>query len=138
MNLTNELTRITRFLCVAGALTSAAPVFAHVVDGSATPVMQQNEFEVKGTVVDETGTPVIGANIIEKGTTNGVVTDLDGNFAFRVSNRNAVLQVSYIGYTTLEINLEGKNELQIQLKEDSQSLDELVVVGVMAYKRRST
>ena len=93
MNLTNELTRITRFLCVAGALTSAAPVFAHVVDGPATPVMQQNEFEVKGTVVDETGTPVIGANVIEKGTTNGVVTDLDGNFAFRVSNRNAVLQV---------------------------------------------
>ena len=67
MNLTNELTRITRFLCVAGALTSAAPVFAHVVDGPATPVMQQNEFEVKGTVVDEIGTPVIGANVIEKG-----------------------------------------------------------------------
>lgn len=135
MNLTNELTRITRFLCVAGALTSAAPVFAHVVDGPATPVMQQNEFEVKGTVVDETGTPVIGANVIEKGTTNGVVTDLDGNFAFRVSNRNAVLQVSYIGYTTLEINLEGKNELQIQLKEDSQSLDELVVVGYGVQKK---
>lgn len=135
MNLTNRLTRITRFLCVAGALTGAAPVFADVVNGPANPIMQQNEFEVKGTVIDETGAPVIGANVVEKGTTNGVVTDLDGNFAFRVSDRNAVLQISYIGYTTMEVNLEGKNELQIQLKEDSQSLDELVVVGYGTQKK---
>ena len=62
---------------------------------------------VKGTVTDDTGEPVIGANVVEKGSTNGTITDIDGNYTLQVTNMNGVLQFSFIGYNTTEENIGG-------------------------------
>lgn len=94
------------------------------------------QIEIKGTVTDENGTPLPGANIVEKGTTNGVTADFDGNFAIVLENDNAVLEVSYIGFTTLEVATDGQAQLQIVLQEDSAKLDEVVVVGYGTARRK--
>ena len=82
---------------------------------------------VKGIVKDNLGESVIGANVTEKGTTNGMITDLDGNFSLTVQ-KNATLVISYIGYVTQEIAIKGNTNLNIILKEDSKAL-EVVVIG---------
>ncbi len=83
---------------------------------------------VKGIVKDNFGEPVIGANVTEKGTTNGMITDLDGNFSLTVQ-KNTTLVISYIGYITQEIAVKGNANLNITLKEDSKALEEVVVIG---------
>lgn len=92
---------------------------------------------IKGTVISATDNqPLIGVNIVEKGTANGSVTDLDGNFQLSVSE-NAVLIVSYIGYLEQEVKVSaGKSVYNITLKEDSQALDEVVVVGYGVQKKK--
>ncbi len=92
--------------------------------------------EVKGIVKDPTGETVIGASVLEKGTTNGTITDFDGNFVLTVAD-NAVLQISYIGYQTQEVSVQGKNTLIVTLKEDTEVLEEVVVVGYGAQKKES-
>lgn len=81
-----------------------------------------------GTVLDIYGEPIIGANIVEKGIANGAITDVDGNFALELPS-NAVIQISYIGYLSQEIVVGNQQNIRIILKEDSQALDEIVVVG---------
>ena len=83
---------------------------------------------ITGTVVDPTGMPVIGANIMVKGTTNGTITDMDGNFSLE-ANKDAILVVSYIGFANQEIKVGNQSKLSIALKEDAEALDELVVIG---------
>ncbi len=83
---------------------------------------------VKGIVKDNFGEPIIGANVTEKGTTNGMITDLDGNFSLTVQ-KNSTLVISYIGYVTQEIPIKGNANLNITLKEDSKALEEVVVIG---------
>lgn len=83
---------------------------------------------VKGIVKDNLGESVIGANVTEKGTTNDMITDLDGNFSLTVQ-KNATLVISYIGYVTQEIAIKGNTNLNIILKEDSKALEEVVVIG---------
>ena len=83
---------------------------------------------VKGIVKDNLGESVIGANVTEKGTTNGMITDLDGNCSLTVQ-KNATLVISYIGYVTQEIAIKGNTNLNIILKEDSKALEEVVVIG---------
>lgn len=83
---------------------------------------------VKGIVKDNFGEPVIGANVTEKGTTNGMITDLDGNFSLTVQ-KNATLVISSVGYVTQEIAIKGNTNLNITLKEDSKALEEVVVIG---------
>lgn len=83
---------------------------------------------VKGIVKDNLGESVIGANVTEKGTTNGMITDLDGNFSLTVQ-KNATLVISYIGYVTQEIAIKGNTNLNIILKEASKALEEVVVIG---------
>lgn len=90
--------------------------------------VEQHVKQISGTVVDQQGEPVIGANIVEKGTTNGIITNVDGQFSLSVS-QNAVIQVSYIGYINQEIRVGNQSNLQIVLQEDSQTLNEVVVVG---------
>ncbi|WP_400071649.1 TonB-dependent receptor [Zobellia russellii] len=85
--------------------------------------------EVKGTVTDSEGFPLSGANIVEKGTANGVTADFDGNFSILLSKANATLQISYIGFATKEIAVNGENTLNITLLESAAGLDEVVVVG---------
>ncbi len=90
--------------------------------------------EVTGKVTDMAGEPIIGANVLEKGTTNGVITDLDGNFSLTVSS-SAVLQFSYIGYASQEVSVAGKNIINVQMKEDTEVIDEVVVVGYGTQKK---
>lgn len=89
---------------------------------------------ITGTIVDEHGEPVIGANVVEKGTTNGVTTDIDGKFSLSVPD-NATLQISYIGYMGQEIAVENQSLFNIILREDTQTLDEVVVVGYGTQKK---
>lgn len=95
---------------------------------------QQKEKQIKGVVKDSNGDPVIGANVVEKGTTNGIITDIDGNFSLSVSE-NAVLQISYLGYIPQEIAVDNKSFLTVLFQEDLQALDEVVVVGYGAMKK---
>ncbi|HBA31576.1 MAG TPA: SusC/RagA family TonB-linked outer membrane protein, partial [Parabacteroides goldsteinii] len=90
--------------------------------------------KVTGVIKDQHGEPVIGANVSVKGTTIGTITGIDGDFALEVP-ANAVIQVSYIGYVPQELRLGGKNHLDVVLKEDSQALDEIVVVGYGVQKK---
>ncbi|WP_175609848.1 SusC/RagA family TonB-linked outer membrane protein [Zobellia uliginosa] len=84
---------------------------------------------IRGIVTDKNKVPLLGANIIEKGTTNGTQTDFDGNFTLNVSDENAILIVSYIGFSTKEIVLNGRTDITIVLEENAAGLDEVVVVG---------
>lgn len=90
---------------------------------------------VKGTIVDATGMPVIGANVMVKGTTNGTITDMDGKFSLDVEE-GATLVVSYIGFSNQEIKVGNQTSLSVTLKEDAEALDELVVVGYGTQKKR--
>jgi TonB-linked SusC/RagA family outer membrane protein len=90
---------------------------------------------ISGTVTDEQGIPIIGANILEVGTiSNGTITDVDGNFSLEVED-NSIIRISYIGYVEQDINITGKNNFNILLKEDTKSLDEVVVIGYGSQSR---
>ena len=93
-----------------------------------TGVEQQDSKVIKGVVLDAEGLPVIGANVIQNGTTNGVITDIDGNFTLTVPV-GAVVKISYIGYVSQEITVGDQTTFNIVLQEDSEVLDEVVVVG---------
>lgn len=90
---------------------------------------------VSGTVTDENDTPLPGASILQKGTTNGVQSDFDGNFTIELSDKNSILIVSYIGFATREVTLNGQTQIQITLEEDSAKLDEVIVVGYGTKKK---
>lgn len=91
---------------------------------------------IKGRVLDAFGEPIIGANVMVKGTVNGVITDIDGNFTLENVSPGSTLQVSYIGYITQEMKVTGGSaDLKITLKEDAQALDEVVVVGYGSEKK---
>jgi TonB-linked SusC/RagA family outer membrane protein len=106
----------------------------HIVISQAPIAAHQNRKSVAGAIIDEMGDPIIGANIVEKGTTNGTVTDIDGNFTLSVDN-NAVLLFSYIGYLPQEIAVTGKNIVNVILQEDTKALEEIVVVGYSTQKK---
>lgn len=92
------------------------------------PVSQQNERTIKGVVKDVTGETVIGANVSVVGTTIGTVTDVDGNFSLKVP-AGATLKISFIGYKDVDVKITNQQTLDIVLQDDSQALDEVVVVG---------
>ncbi len=92
---------------------------------------------VSGVVKDATGDTVIGASVLEKGTTNGTISDLNGQFKIKVSNDKAVLQISFVGYQTQEISLAGKTDITVVMQDDSKILDEVVVVGYGQQKKES-
>lgn len=91
--------------------------------------------EITGKVTDESGMPLPGASVLEKGTTNGDQSDFDGNFSLNLRSSNAILIVSYIGYTTKEVVVGTQTKLMISLSENTQSLDEIVVVGYGSQKK---
>ena len=92
-------------------------------------VSETQEVTITGTVTDVDGSPLPGANILEKGTFNGVQTDFDGNFSIQISDENAILVVSYLGFIKREYQVNGQSSVQIVLEEDTASLDEVVVIG---------
>lgn len=97
-------------------------------------VVQQQKKQITGVIKDKAGEAIIGANIIETGTTNGTVTDIDGKFSLSVGN-NATICVSYIGYLEQTIATVGQSTFNITLLEDTQALDEVVVVGYGVQKK---
>lgn len=102
---------------------------------SPSMIAQQDRRQVTGTVIDDRGIPVIGANIIEKGTTNGTITDIDGKFSLSLAE-NATLHISYIGFTSQEIKMGSQTSFNITLREDLLNLDEVIVVGYGTVKKR--
>lgn len=90
--------------------------------------------QLTGTVSDSKGEVLIGASVLEKGTTNGCITDLDGNFTLNVQP-NATMVISYVGYISQEIALNGQKNLKVVLKDDSEMLDEVVVIGYGTMKK---
>lgn len=100
-----------------------------------TSKIDKQDFTVTGTVQDQSGQPLPGANILEKGTTNGTQTDFDGNFEITISNADAILSVSYIGFSSKEIAVNGQNSITVSLEESAAALDEIVVVGYGTQKK---
>lgn len=98
-------------------------------------IVQQNTIKLNGIVKDQTGEAIIGASVVEKGTTNGTITDFEGKFILTVSP-NSNLQVSYIGYTSQEVAVNNKSFLNIILQDDTKLLDEVVVVGYGTMRKK--
>ena len=90
---------------------------------------------VTGKIIDSTGEPVIGASVLVKGTTNGVISDIDGNFSIQGVANDAVLQISFVGYKAQDISVAGKTRIDVTLVEDTEMLDEVVVVGYGVQKK---
>ncbi len=122
----NQTKALLMALGLSGALL--LPAYSGAYAESLTASVQQTAV-CKGVVKDALGEPVIGASILVKGTTNGVITDLEGNFSLPNVRRGDVIQISYIGFVTQEIKWDGQ-PLQIVLQEDSQALEEVVVTAL--------
>ncbi|KAA6312748.1 TonB-dependent receptor SusC, partial [termite gut metagenome] len=101
---------------------------------SAFQFVAQQGIRITGTVTDPNGEPIIGSNVVEKRTTNGVITDIDGKFQLTVSP-GAVLVISYVGYLQKEVTVGNQTSLQIVLVEDTRTLDEVVVIGYGVVKK---
>lgn len=123
---------VTLSLLIAASATSMAS--ASVTPGI-TKTATVNASNVTGVVVDASGVPLIGVNVLEKGTTNGTITDFDGKFTLNVSSPNAKLVISYIGYVSQEVSAPKNGELKVVLKEDTETLEEVVVVGYGTQKK---
>ncbi|MGL4364312.1 MAG: carboxypeptidase-like regulatory domain-containing protein, partial [Bacteroidales bacterium] len=96
----------------------------------------QEKITITGVIVDNTGEPVVGANILEKGTTNGVFTDIDGNYSIKASS-NGILSVSFVGYETVEEQIAGRTNIKVAISEGTMVLDQ-VVVTAMGIKRKES
>lgn len=119
-------------LCVG--LAGFTPRLVHAEHRAEVASTLQQKRTITGTVVDSNGAPIIGASVSEKGTNNGVVTDLTGKFSIS-ANTGAVLEVLYLGYLSQEITVDTNNTLSIVLEEDYLDLDEVVVIGYGAVKK---
>lgn len=131
-------------LClVAMALSGATdPVFADSADKTGREVMttyqQKKGRTVTGTITDAVdGSPLIGVNIKLKGTTTGVISDIDGNYSIEVDSRKSILIFSYIGYKTREVPVEDLGVINVKLTSDNELLDEVVIVGSGTQKKVS-
>lgn len=124
--LTNELAKQELSYTVSGNKI--------IVSTAKKEAVSTKEKKITGKVIDTKGEPVIGATIMEKGTTNGTITDFDGNFTLNVSD-NSMIEVSYIGYQSSSVKANSNNLMAITLKEDSELLDEVVVVGYGTQKK---
>ena len=133
MNLKIKKNALVASACMAFLLGGAPQVWAADFD-SVTAAQQQTK-KITGTILDQAGIPVIGANVLEKGTSNGTITNLDGKFTLNVAP-GATLHISYIGYKVEEITVGSAQNYQITLKEDTERLDEVVVVGYGIQKKK--
>ena len=116
-------------------LLAAGPVWANpLTDGNKTVNPDDFQVTITGTVTDDTGSPLPGANVLEKGTTNGTQTDFDGNFTITAAS-DAVLVFSYIGFATQEVSVDGQTTLSVSMSEDFSQLSEVVVLGYASQTR---
>ena len=121
-------------LLICTGTAYANPESEAILRSGQVNVTNQNGKTVTGVVNDDLG-PIAGANIVVKGTTNGTMTDGNGHFTLEHVPENAILQISFMGYVTQEMTVKGQNNLTVTLKEDSQMLDEVVVVGYGVQKK---
>lgn len=121
-------------LILLTSLTGYANTIEGTIYGHSITSVQQQTKTITGTVVDTSGDPVIGVNVVVKGTTTGTVTDMNGAYSLQ-TNDNATLIISYIGYKTQEIPVKGQTVINITLTEDSETLDEVIVVGYGTQKK---
>lgn len=121
-------------LALALAMSVGAAVLPTSVKAAEAVLAAQQDGNVKGTVVDAAGDPIIGATVRVKGTTNGAVTDIDGKFSLDVKP-GAVLEISFIGYTTQTVKA-GRGDIKVTLQEDSQMLNDVVVVGYGTMRKK--
>jgi len=112
-------------------------LFVIVIAVIASLIQTQAQHAVSGQVLDDNNLPLIGVNIIEKGTVNGTTTDLDGNYNINVRSSDATLEFSYTGYATGSINLDGRSSVDMVMQEGV-ALGTVQVVGTRSYKRSST
>ena len=126
-----KITRQVTLLLLAGALSF--PAYSYATQATEVLVPEVTQEKVTGTVEDALG-PVIGASVMVKGTTNGVITDLEGKFSLNDVKKGDIIVISYIGYVTQEIPYTGK-PIQVKLAEDSKALEEVVVVGYATVKK---
>ena len=119
---------VSLILC-AGALFLSGGVYANIVPVEQGTSISQQAGKVVGTVEDDFG-PVTGASVVVKGTTNGTITDMDGNFTLEGVKNGDVIQISFIGYSTIEVTYSGQPLGVIKLAEDTQKLDEVVVTAL--------
>lgn len=123
----NRCLNTAKAICVSFLFSIPAGTAVAAVHAAEVDIVQQNE-TVKGTVLDEQGIPVIGANVKVVGTTVGAITDLDGNFSINAP-KGAKIEVSFIGYVTQVVTAPSRGALKVVLREDAQLLEEVVVVG---------
>ena len=130
------IAKASAFCLLLSAFSVNAAMAAPAPAGTVDEVMAvQQGKKVTGVVVDGTGEPVIGANVVVKGTTNGTITDFDGNYSLEGVPADGVLVFSYIGYLSQEIPVGNQSMIKVTLKEDTQTLDEVVVVGYGTMKK---
>lgn len=122
-------------LCV---LFSLSQVHSYAISSKSTtnPKNVLEQKTIKGQVNDENGMPLPGVTILEKGSRNSALTDFDGKFTLKTDNDNAVLIISYLGYTTKEVTLKGETSITVKLQKATTSLDEVVVVGYGKMKKK--
>ena len=128
-----KIVRPVSFMLLSAALCSVGTAYATDVIATPKVGISQQHKSLKGTVEDALG-PVTGASVVVKGTTNGTVTDMNGNFTLDVKNGD-IIQISFIGLLTQEIKYTGEPSLKIFMKEDTQKLDEVVIVGYGTQKK---
>lgn len=121
----------------AGILCSPESIKADTTPIRPSVNISQQNGKLTGTVEDEFG-PVTGASVIVKGTTNGIITDLDGKFTLEDVKRGSIIQISFVGYITQEIKYTGQASVNVKLMEDSQALDEVVVTGFSGVQKTKT
>lgn len=100
-----------------------------------TETVAREKYTITGKVTEDSGEPIIGANVIVKGTTNGMMTDINGNFHLEVTDKKVTLLVSYIGYTSQEVVATPDKAMNIILKVDNNLLEEVIVTGYGTFKK---
>lgn len=131
MNVTFGKTLLLAGACTALGVTYPPAVYASTDHTALQAVLQQKL--VSGTIQDAEG-PIVGATVMEKGTSNGTITDLDGRFSLNVKP-GATLVISYVGYDTQEIAVGNQSTFQVSLESANKSLDEVVVIGYGVQKK---
>lgn len=112
----NDFSRSIRVILILLACCFSGPIWAQLQNG------------ISGSITDSSGEPLVGVSILVKGTTNGTITDLDGNFILNAQRGN-ILHISYVGYTSQDIKIENDKQLRIVMEEDLKKLEEVVIVG---------
>lgn len=113
------------------------PKFTLLLIFALASLVASAQSKVGGVVTDASGEPIVGASVMQKGTRNGAITDINGKFSVQTTGQNAVLTISYVGYVSQTVAVQGRQSLTIVLKEDNKTLDDVVVIGYGSVKKRN-